>query len=258
MAVTFHQQGDIAILTLDRPERFNAVDQQLCDELVSGLARAGSEARAAVLTGEGKAFCSGADLSDLMGEYETGGPDLYRVIGERFNPMVEALIGATVPTVAAVNGAAAGAGLGIALACDMRVMSEDAFFLSAFIGLALIPDTGTTWLLSRHLGLSRALELTYSNRRLGAAEAAELGLAARVVLPGDLLSAAVELARPLTDGPTAAYVATRRLLIAGSHGDLVTSLATERSVQGELGTSPAHLEGMQAFLDKRSPDFREV
>ena len=94
-----------------------------------------------ILTGEGKAFCAGADLADLMADYETGGPDLASVINERFNPMVRALVDAPVPTIAAVNGVAAGAGLGLALACDLRVMSSQAFFLSAFIGLALIPDT---------------------------------------------------------------------------------------------------------------------
>lgn len=257
MSVTYELRDDVALLTFDRPDRFNAVTQELSDGLVSGLARAGTEARAVVVTGAGRAFCSGADLSDLMGDYETGGPDLSRVIRERFNPMVEAMLQAPVPTVAAVNGAAAGAGLGLALACDLRVMADSAFFLSAFIGLALIPDTGTTWLLPHHLGLSRAMEMTFTNRRMPAAEAGELGLA-RVVPGEEVVSAAVSLASDLCDGPTAAYVATRRLLVAASHSDPASALAAERATQAELGTSPAHLEGMQAFLDKRSPDFRGV
>src|SRR5690606_5733531 len=144
MAVDYELRGDVAVITLNRPERFNAVTQEVCAGLVEALRRAGSDARA-------------ADLSDLMGDYDRGGPDLHRVIGERFNPMVEALLGAPVPTLAAVNGAAAGAGMGLALACDLRVMADSAFFLSAFIGLALIPDTGTTWLLPHHIGLARSL-----------------------------------------------------------------------------------------------------
>lgn len=258
MSVTYDLHDDVALLTLDRPERFNAVTKDLSEGLVSSLHRASSEARAVVLTGAGKAFCSGADLSDLMGEYETGGPDLSRVIDERFNPMVEALLDSPLPTVAAVNGAAAGAGMGLALACDMRVMAESSFFLSAFIGLALIPDTGSTWLLPHHLGLSRAMELTFTNRRLPASEAEDLGLTSRVVPADEVVTSSLEVAGDLAGGPTAAYANTRRLLIGATHADPATALGEERRVQGELGTSPAHLEGMQAFLDKRPPDFRSV
>lgn len=256
MTVSFEMCGDVALLTLNRPERFNAVTQEVCDGLVGGLERAGTEARAAVVTGAGKAFCSGADLSDLMGEYASGGPDLHRVIGERFNPMVEALLASPVPTVAAVNGAAAGAGMGLALSCDLRVMAESAFFLSAFIGLALIPDTGTTWLLPHHLGLSRAIELTFSNRRLPASEAATLGLTSSVVAVEEVVETAIGVASGLADGPTAAYVATRELLTAAGRSEPHQALAEERRIQGQLGNSPAHLEGMQAFLEKRPPDFR--
>lgn len=258
MSVSYDLRADVALLTLNRPDRFNAVTQDLCDELVGGLGRAGSEARAAVITGAGKAFCSGADLSDLMDEYETGGPDLHQVIGQRFNPIVEALLAAPVPTVAAVNGVAAGAGMGLAMACDLRIMAEPAFFLSAFIGLALIPDSGTTWLLPHHLGLSRALEFTYSNRRMPAEEARDLGLTTEVVSTDKVVDTAMEVASGLADGPTGAYVATRRLLVAATHSDPWAALAAERETQGELGTSPAHLEGMQAFLDKRSPNFRDL
>jgi 2-(1,2-epoxy-1,2-dihydrophenyl)acetyl-CoA isomerase len=189
-----------------------------------------------------------------MGEYESGGPDLDSVIGERFNPMVAALINVHVPTIAAINGVAAGAGMGLALACDMRVMSSDAFFLSAFIGLALIPDTGSTWLLVKHLGLSRALEFTATNRRIGAEEAASLGLAKQAP-PDDLLPTATALAAGLAAGPTSAYVANRRILYSAAATDIMTALAAERTTQGVLGKSALHLEGMKAFLEKRQADF---
>jgi len=256
MSVSYELRGDVALLSLDRPDRYNAITQEICDGLVAALGRAGDEARAAVITGNGKAFCSGADLSDLMGEYETGGPDLDRVIGQRFNPMVEALLEAPLPTVAAVNGVAAGAGMGLALACHLRVMAEEAFFLSAFIGLALIPDTGTTWLLPHHLGLSRAIEFTFSNRRMPASEAEQLGLVSALVPTEEVVDRAVELARDLSDGPTSAYAATRQLLIGATNADPRSALAAERTKQGELGVSPAHLEGMKAFLEKRPADFR--
>lgn len=258
MSVRYELRGDVALLTFDRPDRFNAVTQELCDGVVGGLTRAAGDARAVVITGAGKAFCSGADLSDLMGEYETGGPDLGRVIQERFNPMVEALLAAPLPTVAAVNGAAAGAGMGLALACDLRVMADSAFFLSAFIGLALIPDTGTTWLLPHHIGLARAIEFTFTNRRMPAEEARALGLTADVTSVDAVVDRAVETATTLADGPTVAYAATRRLLVDAATSDLGTALEAERVTQGELGISPAHLEGMQAFLEKRPPEFRSV
>ncbi|HSL25141.1 MAG TPA: enoyl-CoA hydratase-related protein [Acidimicrobiia bacterium] len=257
MSVSYRLEGEVAVITLARPERFNSVSADLSRGLIDALARAGAESRAAVLTGAGKAFCAGADLADLMGEYETGGPDLARVIDSRFNPIVRALLEARVPTIAAVNGAAAGAGVGLALACDLRVFSSVAYLLSAFIGLALIPDTGSTWLLVRHLGLSRALELTTTNRRMGAEEAASLGLGP-VVAPADLLSRALAIATDLSSGPTGAYPVNRRILYEAAGHDLEAALENERVTQGRLGTQPLHLEGMRAFLEKRTADFRRV
>lgn len=255
MSVSYELDGEVAVITLSRPERFNSVSADLSRQMVEALVRAGGESRAAVITGAGRAFCAGADLGDLLVDYETGGPDLARVIDDRFNPMVRALVKAEVPTVAAVNGVAAGAGLGLALACDLRVFSSSAYLLSAFIGLALIPDTGSTWLLVRHLGLSRAMELTFTNRRLAAAEAAGLGLGT-VVDPSDVLARAIGLARELTSGPTPAYVANRQILHGAAATSLEEALEVERATQGRLGTDPLHLEGMRAFIEKRVPDFR--
>lgn len=254
-SVKFEVEDDVAIIILARPEKFNAVSAELSRAVIDALEKAATEARAVILTGEGKAFCAGADLGDLMAEYKAGGPDLARVIGERFNPIVEALIEARVPTIAAVNGVAAGAGMGLALACDLRVMSSEAFFLAAFIGLALIPDTGSTWLLTHHLGLSRAIEFTATNRRLDAEEAKALGLAS-VVKGAELRSAALALAGELAAGPTAAYVANRKILYAAATSDLATALERERVTQGALGNTALHLEGMNAFLKKRKPNFR--
>ena len=254
MAVHYQVDGDVAVITLARPDRFNSVSAELATGLVSALDRAGDEARAAVLTGSGKAFCAGADLSDLMSEYETGGPDLARVLGERFNPMATALYEARIPTVAAVNGVAAGAGMGLALGCDLRIMSAEAYFLSAFIGLGLVPDTGSTWLLVHHLGLARAIEFTATNRRMGAAEAASLGLA-RAVAGGDLLTEATAQAQTLAQGPTGGYVANRKILYGATSLGFLDALEEERTVQGALGVTPDHLEGMRAFIEKRPAQF---
>jgi 2-(1,2-epoxy-1,2-dihydrophenyl)acetyl-CoA isomerase len=256
MSVSYELQDEVALITLDRADRFNSVSAELSRMLIASLERAANEARAVVFTGRGKAFCAGADLADLMGEYETGGPDLHRVIGDRFNPMAEALVEAPLPTVAAINGVAAGAGVGLALACDLRVMATESYFLSAFIGLGLVPDTGSTWLLVHHLGLSRAMEFTVTNRRLGSAEAVDLGLAHRTAPVAEVVSEAMAWANQLVSGPTAAYGANRGILMRAAAQSFADALADERAVQGRLGRTSAHIEGMRAFIEKRPPDFR--
>ncbi|HEY5650043.1 MAG TPA: enoyl-CoA hydratase-related protein [Acidimicrobiia bacterium] len=257
MSVTYSLDGDVAVITLDRPDVFNSIDQPISDGVISGIERAGKEARAAVVTGAGKAFCAGADLGDLRREYAlAGGPDLHSVITRRFNPLVGAILDSSVPTVAAVNGAAAGAGMGLALACDVRVMSSRAFFMSAFINVGLIPDSGSSWFLPAMVGVSRAMEIAMSGRRVDAAESEQLGLAMRICAPDALLADAVSIARAFADGPTVAYQATRRILHAAAASTLQATLEAEARVQGELGGLPSHEEGMAAFSEKRPPDFR--
>jgi len=257
MSVSYRLEDDVAIVMLARPEKLNSVSAELSRGLIEAIARAASESRAMILTGEGKAFCAGADLADLMADYKTGGPDLAGVIDDRFNPVVQALVDAPIPTIAAINGVAAGAGLGLALACDLRVMSSEASLLSAFIGLALIPDTGSSWLLVHHLGLGRAIEFTMTNRRMAATEAATLGLA-RVAEPEDLMAHARMVAADLARGPTSAFLANRRILYGAAASNFSSALDAERVAQGELGKSEHHLEGMRAFLEKRTPDFRAL
>ncbi len=256
MSVDYAVENDVAVVTLDRPQVFNSIDQSVTDGLVDALRRAAGDARAAVLTGSGKAFCAGADLGDLLAEYDEGGPDLQTMISRRFNPAVEALLAAEVPVVAAVNGAAAGAGMGLALACDMRVMAENAFFMSAFINVALVPDTGSAWFLPQMIGVSRAMEMAMSGRRVPADEALSLGLVAEVVAADDVVAAAVRRAASMTDGPRQAYVETRRIIHLAAAQSLAATIAEEAAVQGRLGARPAHIEGMKAFVEKRKPDFR--
>ena len=259
MSVTYSLSNDVAVITLDRPDVFNSIDQSVTDGMIEAIDRAGSEARAAVITGAGKAFCAGADLGDLRREYaEAGGPDLLSVITRRFNPLVTAVLDSPIPTVAAVNGAAAGAGMGLALACDVRVMSTRAFFMSAFINVGLIPDSGSSWFLPAMVGLSRAMEIAMTGRRVEATESETLGLTSLVVAPEELLDSATELAMRFADGPTVAYRSTRRLLHAAAASGLETILAEEARIQGELGALPTHAEGMAAFAEKRRPDFRSL
>ncbi len=257
MSVDYVLEGDLAIVTLNRPARYNAIEASLAKGLIHALGRAGEEARAIVLTGEGKAFCSGADLNDLMADYESGaGPDLARLLDEVFHPALRALLECKVPVIGAINGVAAGAGLGLALACDLRVMAEDAFLTSAFTAIGLVPDSGTTWWLSHHLGVPRALEIAFTNRRVGAEEALQLGLCIAVV-PGDqLLDRARSLAGQMADLVPDSLVTTRRLIREASGTSLENALRAEQAEQGRLGKTPEHREGVMAFMEKRKPDFR--
>jgi 2-(1,2-epoxy-1,2-dihydrophenyl)acetyl-CoA isomerase len=257
MSVDFDLVSDVAVVTLNRPDRFNAIEASLGAGLVDALGRAGDEARAAILTGAGRAFCAGADLADLKPHYEEGaGPDLAVLLDDVFHPALRAILECQVPVIGAINGVAAGAGMGLALACDLRVMSEDAFFTSAFTAIGLIPDSGTTWWLPHHLGVSRALELALTNRRVGADEARELGLCLDVV-PGDqLLDRSRELAGAMADLVPESLVATRRLIREAASSTLESALTAEQAEQGRLGKTPEHREGVMAFLEKRKPDFR--
>jgi 2-(1,2-epoxy-1,2-dihydrophenyl)acetyl-CoA isomerase len=257
MTVGYEIRGDVAVVTLNRPDRYNAINAELSRELVVQLERAGSEARAVVLTGTGKAFCSGADLSGFADEYDEGTPDLARHLDDEFHPMVHAIGGCPVPTVAAINGVAAGAGMGVALGCDIRVMAESSYFTSAFTAIGLIPDSGSTWLLPHHVGTSVALEMALTNRRMYAGEAQERGVCSEVTPDGETVDKAMEYARKLTDLPTDALVTSRRLILGSARLTFLEGLEREKEEQGRLGRTPEHIEGVNAFLEKRKPDFRD-
>lgn len=258
MSVQYRVDDDVAVVTLNRPERYNAIDRDLSTGAVEALARAGREARAVVLTGAGKAFCSGADLAAIKEGYDRGSPELGAYLDEMFHPVVHALVECQVPTVAALNGVAAGAGLGLALGCDLRVMAESAFLTSSFTAIGLVPDSGTTFWLPRHLGVSRALEIALTNRRVGAEEARALGLVTDVAPDDEVVERAMVTASSLTDLVPDSLVATRRLILeAGSLG-FEEALAAERAEQDRLGRTPEHLEGVTAFLEKRPPDYRKA
>lgn len=258
MTVRYALDGDVALVTLDRPERFNAINAELSTAFVEAMRRAEAEARALVLTGEGKAFCSGADLSGFVDEYDDGGPDLARHLDDEFHPMVHAIGGSAVPVVAAVNGVAAGAGMGLALGCDIRVMAESSYLTSSFTAIGLVPDSGTTWLLPHHAGTSVALEMALTNRRMPASEALQRGLCAEVSPDDSVVAKALEYAAKLADMPTDALVSARRLILGSSTLTFPEGLEAERREQGRLGKTSEHREGVMAFLEKRKPDFRNA
>ena len=255
MSVNYQLDGDVAIVTLNRPDRFNAIDAGLAAGVIESMGKAAAEARAVVLTGEGKAFCSGADLSVLQSDDDEG-PDLAQFLDDIFHPMVYALTDAAVPVVAAVNGVAAGAGLGVALGCDIRIMAKSAFFTSAFTAIGLAPDSGTTYWLPHHVGVSKAIELTMTNKRVSADEAYSLGLCAEVVPDDQVVDKTLELAGKLADMVPDSLVTTRNLIRGATSLTFHEALQEEKREQGRLGKTPEHREGVAAFLEKRKPDFR--
>lgn len=256
MSVEYETRGEVGLVTLDRPDRFNSIEPSLSNEMVAAMGTAADEARAVVLTGSGKAFCAGADLAALAPSYQSGGPDLGAYLEDVFHPMVHALSSCPIPVVAAVNGVAAGAGLGIALGCDLRVMAESSFLTSAFTAIGLAPDSGTTWWLPQMVGVSRAMEWALTNKRVSAAEAHQLGLCVEVTPDGEVVDRAIALAATLADLVPDALVTTRRLIREGSGTSFEEQLRSERREQARLGKTEAHAEGVAAFLEKRKPDFR--
>jgi 2-(1,2-epoxy-1,2-dihydrophenyl)acetyl-CoA isomerase len=257
MSVKYQLEGDVAVISLNRPDRFNAIEVTLAKGVIEAVKRAEEESRAIVVTGKGKAFCSGADLSVLQtGEGEE--TDLAEFLDNVFHPMVHALTDASVPVVAAVNGVAAGAGMGVALGCDIRVMAESAFFTSAFTAIGLAPDSGTTYWLPQHVGVSKAIELAMTNKRVPADEAYRMGLCAKVVTDNEIVPAAVELAENLADMVPDSLVTTRNLIRGATSLTFNQALQEERREQGRLGKTAEHREGVAAFLEKRKPDYRGV
>ncbi|GIX16692.1 MAG: 2-(1,2-epoxy-1,2-dihydrophenyl)acetyl-CoA isomerase [Rhodothalassiaceae bacterium] len=248
------RDGAIVTLTLNRPERLNALSGPLLARLADGLAQLKEDGgvRALILTGAGRGFSSGADLMEGAGD---GPPDLARTLRERYAPVIEGLVSLPFPTIAAVNGPAAGAGMSLALACDFVIAAESAYFLQAFVNIGLVPDAGSTWFLPRLVGPAAARRMMMLGERVPAAAAADLGLIAEVVPDGELMARARSLAERLAAGPTRALVGIRRLLQASWTNDLPQQLSLEADIQGEMGRTRDFLEGVQAFAMKRPARF---
>jgi 2-(1,2-epoxy-1,2-dihydrophenyl)acetyl-CoA isomerase len=243
--VRIERRDAVSVITLDRPDRLNALDEPTRLELAAALTGEAADAGvgAVVLTGSGRAFCVGQDLS-AEDELE----DCADTVGRTYNPIARAIIGADVPVVAAVNGAAVGAGLGIALSCDLVFLADGATLSSGFGLVGLVPDTGASWYLAQRLGHARAFEFATSNTRIGAAEAVELGLANAVIAPELLLESAVERAALLAAGPRLAFALTKRALREAAQGPLDAALDREAEFQGIAARDPEHLQRRAAFL----------
>ena len=246
-----------ARLTLDRPERLNAFTVEMHEEMRAALAliAADRSVRLLILTGAGRAFCAGQDLTDRAAGAAGGAIDLGSSLERYYGPLVLTLRSLPVPVVAAVNGVAAGAGANIALACDIVVAARSAVFIQSFTKLGLIPDCGGTWLLPRLAGPARALGLALLGERLGAQQAAEWGLIWRCVEDAELSTAIDELAQRLVEAAPQALARTKEAISESGVRTLEQQLDVERDMQRELGRTADFAEGVAAFLQKRPPRF---
>lgn len=248
--------GDVVTLSLNRPDRLNALTPAVFGELSGAVDAALAEgARALVLTGEGRFFCSGADIqADEAGS--TGFPeDLGELLDTAYNPFIRKLAGLPIPVVTALNGPCAGAGLSVALAGDIAVMGEGGYLMLAFVNIGLVPDAGATWLVARSAGRARALEMALLGERMGAAEARAAGLVTRVVADDAVLAEAQALAARLAAGPTRAIGLIRRQVMAALESSLDASLDAERDNQTIAGMTEDFAEAIRAFAEKRKPQF---
>lgn len=263
--VLYEDQGAVAILTLNRPDALNSFTRQMHKELWAAFdkAEANSAIRAIVITGAGRAFCAGADLAEF--DFAPGPSmedlmrraDPYGVIDEAFNPTARRLQSLRMPTIAAVNGVAAGAGASIAMSCDIAIAAPSASFIQAFSKIGLVPDTGGSWFLPQRLGFARAMGLAMTGDKLSAAQAKEWGMIWDVVAPGDdCVAAATLFAQRMAAMPTKALVATRALFREAQNRTLNEQLDSERDVQSLMGHTHDYIEGVTAFKEKRPAKFR--
>jgi 2-(1,2-epoxy-1,2-dihydrophenyl)acetyl-CoA isomerase len=249
--ITVTEAAGVTTITLNRPEVMNALNRGLRVELTAAL-QAAHSGRVIVLTGAGRAFCSGQDLGDAQA---LGAVDFEAVLRDEYVPMIRAITDAPVPVIAAVNGVAAGAGANLALACDLVIAAESATFIQAFARIGLIPDAGGTSFLPQRVGLQRAMGAALLAEPVSAVKAEAWGMIWEAV-PDDRLAAVVAArAAQLAAGPTGAYAALKQALRGAFNQDLETQLALEARLQGACGASDDFREGVAAFLGKRPPRF---
>jgi len=254
--ILYNAQNGIATITLNRPEVFNACNEQLTSELYAALNAAASDelVRCVVLTGAGRAFCSGQDLKEAP---EPGSQrDLRDSLHRRYNPIIRLMRQMPKPIIAGINGVAAGAGLSLALAADLRIMSTDARLVEAFIAIALIPDSGATFFYPRMLGYAKAFEFATLNKPISADEAYRLGLVNMLASPRAFPHALASIARKYAEGPTQTYAYVKMLLQRGLVATLDEMLELEEEYQQRAGNSEDYREGVEAFRQKRQPNFK--
>jgi len=256
--IQFSVEAGVARLTLNRPDKLNSFTGAMHAEVRAALDRIQGDTsiRVLVLSGAGRGFCAGQDLADpQMAALAGRMPDIGNVVENHYKPLILRLQNLRVPTIAAVNGTAAGAGCSIALACDLVVASDKASFLQAFSRIGLVPDTGGTWFLPQRVGMARAMGLALLADKLPAARAAEWGLIWECVPDAEFVARIDALAAQLASMPTKALVRTRQAMHAAPTHTLEQQLSMEGGFMRELGWSHDYAEGVRAFMEKRAPHF---
>ena len=256
--ILFSVDSGVARLTLNRPDKLNSFTDVMHAEVRQALdlVQQDESVRVLLLTGAGRGFCAGQDLADpLMAIVDGRMPDIGHVVERNYKPLVMRLSNLRVPTIAAINGIAAGAGVSIALACDLVIAARSASFLQAFSKIGLIPDTGGTWFLPQRVGMARAIGLAMLADKLPAERAESWGLIWRCVDDAELQSAADALAAQLAVMPTKALIRIRQAMHTAPTHTLEQQLSMEAGFMRELGWSPDYAEGVAAFMEKRSPTF---
>jgi 2-(1,2-epoxy-1,2-dihydrophenyl)acetyl-CoA isomerase len=250
--ITYEERDAVAVITLNRPDVMNALNTLMRAEITHAVESAGRAARVVVLTGSGRAFCSGQDLGD-------GGSaaslNLERTLRDEYVPMLMAIVDCPVPVIAAVNGTAAGAGANLALVCDITIATDSAYFIQAFTRIGLIPDAGGTWVLPRTIGLQKAMGAALFGDRITARQAEEWGMIWQAVPDGEFAAAWQARAAQLAQGPTEAFKRVKMAMHASFGNGLAEQLVLEGQLQGECGRTRDFKEGVLAFQEKRPAHF---
>jgi 2-(1,2-epoxy-1,2-dihydrophenyl)acetyl-CoA isomerase len=255
--IRFDVRDGVGWLRLNRPDKLNALTTRMAQEAldVLGAVREDESVRCLVITGEGRGFCAGQDLTEFTAEANAGTLDVAEHLRSGYNRMITAIVELPLPVVAGVNGVAAGAGLSLALACDLRVASNASKYLQAFVKIGLVPDSGSNWLLPRVVGYARALEMSITGDVVEADEALRIGLVHRVVPAAEFEATVTEHAERMAKGATRGIGATKALMMESLRLSLADTLEREAVVQADQAGSHDFAEGVAAFLAKREPNF---
>ncbi|WP_238371245.1 enoyl-CoA hydratase-related protein [Heliomarina baculiformis] len=250
--ITVETTDGVAIISLNRPDKMNAMNGQMRAELPHAIKAAEENARVIVITGSGRAFCTGQDLGDTG---DATNLDLERTLRDEYGPMLEAIYDCKLPTIAAVNGPAAGAGASLALTADVVIATESAYFLQAFTRIGLLPDAGGTWFMPRQMGMAKAMGAALFADKISARQADDWGMIWEAVADEEFDAHWRKRAAHLANGPTQAYRAVKQAIRGSFESDLPDQLATEAHLQGQCGKSRDFQEGVVAFMEKRPAKF---
>lgn len=253
--INFKIKNGVGVITLNRPDKFNSFVRQMAFDLQARLdeCEVNTEVRSIYITGEGKAFCAGQDLAEAIDPEQT---ELNKIVEEHYNPIIERLRKIEKPIVCGVNGVAAGAGANLALACDITLAGHSVAFIQAFSKIGLIPDSGGTYYLPRLVGMQKSAALMFLGDKVMAEEAEKMGMIYKAVADEELQEIALGVAQKLAKMPTKGIGLTKRLLNESFNNNLAEQLALENTIQTEAGQTYDYKEGVNAFLEKRKPEFK--